>query len=713
MESQEPRYWLRFTAGERAAQRYPLPEGGTTLGRKPGNQIVVADPSVSGRHAEVFVEGDEVELVDLGSTNGTKVDGQRVQKCRLRHGQHIWIGNVELEFVDERSTRAARPARSESETAPEETGGGLELEEGDEVRTSPHIASTQAALERVSADRVASAGKRSLLVPLLLLLAAGAAAGSWWRWGRRSSSSGVAEIAEVPHNRLPDPSFEAEGDSDGASWTAQAEAPVTFGPAAFAAHQGRLGVGVDLAAGEWALSRSTELRVAERETLRLSGWLTTTGDARGRIGLEFLADGPDAPGFTAWSSCAAGETGAQSTVEQSLEIAVPPGYARARACLSAWAGAAGGRVGCDDLTLCPAESRPSAAATFTEHELRLLGDDPSCALLTRAGRVLLVASIRAARPERDAAQGGASVPASVAAAPAVWRARATEDGLALETEGQGADAPLFVRIASGALGSARDGGAAWIASTGPAGFQRHAGPFALERCGALLFGRGFDLVRIGFDEPVKLSGALDAEGLALEIDGARSLALKLAFQKERTEAQRLAREAEAREARGARGAATLAWKELLDRFPFEEALVARAESSRARLVQGGIADVDALAADVERARFFELADLYAACRARAEVLAEGWARTEVETPARGLLVDIEAELAELRAGGADEGRAQLEGVLEALDPERSPGLARLLRAALARRSGGAAASASEVAPGPSPPSADAPAGGGS
>src|SRR5262249_38255398 len=57
----------------------PLYAGTNTLGRRPDNTVcLTGDPYVSGRHAEIRVENDSIQLVDLGSTNGTFIDGERL-----------------------------------------------------------------------------------------------------------------------------------------------------------------------------------------------------------------------------------------------------------------------------------------------------------------------------------------------------------------------------------------------------------------------------------------------------------------------------------------------------------------------------------------------------------------------------------------------------------------------------------------------------------
>jgi pSer/pThr/pTyr-binding forkhead associated (FHA) protein len=63
-----------------------------------GADIMLSDPAVSRRHAEIHREGDEWSVVDLGSTNGTEVNGKRVNRHRLNAGDRIAFGESVLEF---------------------------------------------------------------------------------------------------------------------------------------------------------------------------------------------------------------------------------------------------------------------------------------------------------------------------------------------------------------------------------------------------------------------------------------------------------------------------------------------------------------------------------------------------------------------------------------------------------------------------------------
>ncbi len=97
-------------------RRMDLTSGPVTVGKGPGNHIVLEDARVSRLHAslENFAEGWCVN--DLGSSNGTFVNGGRIWGAhRLRHGDEIRIGQTRLLF---RSTDDAMASRTETEDGP-------------------------------------------------------------------------------------------------------------------------------------------------------------------------------------------------------------------------------------------------------------------------------------------------------------------------------------------------------------------------------------------------------------------------------------------------------------------------------------------------------------------------------------------------------------------------------------------------------------------
>lgn len=80
--------------------RIAIGDDPVTIGRLPDCEIVLDDRNVSRRHAEVRRQGNGFVVVDLDSTNGTKVNGSRAAEQRLRPGDRIELGEAVLELVE-------------------------------------------------------------------------------------------------------------------------------------------------------------------------------------------------------------------------------------------------------------------------------------------------------------------------------------------------------------------------------------------------------------------------------------------------------------------------------------------------------------------------------------------------------------------------------------------------------------------------------------
>ena len=77
---------------------YPLSVGSTVIGRGDQANLRLPDVGISRRHARLDFDGGQVVLTDLGSTNGTSVNGQRVSAVALNPGDMIQIGTTTLTF---------------------------------------------------------------------------------------------------------------------------------------------------------------------------------------------------------------------------------------------------------------------------------------------------------------------------------------------------------------------------------------------------------------------------------------------------------------------------------------------------------------------------------------------------------------------------------------------------------------------------------------
>lgn len=81
-----------------SGERYVLREQATTIGRLPDCDITLVDANVSRNHAEIRPRNDGFVLVDLGSTNGSTVNGVPVIERELRDGDELGFGSIRLTF---------------------------------------------------------------------------------------------------------------------------------------------------------------------------------------------------------------------------------------------------------------------------------------------------------------------------------------------------------------------------------------------------------------------------------------------------------------------------------------------------------------------------------------------------------------------------------------------------------------------------------------
>src|SRR5689334_524756 len=81
---------------ETAISRLTLQPGINTLGRSESNHHPIPHSSVSSRHCEIIINDRTALVRDLGSTNGTFIDDERVQQGALLSGQRLRLGNVEF-----------------------------------------------------------------------------------------------------------------------------------------------------------------------------------------------------------------------------------------------------------------------------------------------------------------------------------------------------------------------------------------------------------------------------------------------------------------------------------------------------------------------------------------------------------------------------------------------------------------------------------------
>jgi len=92
---------LILTLDGEVLREYTIERNSLSIGRKHGNDIQLNDLTLSGRHALISTIPDYVFIEDLGSTNGTLVNGNHIKKVALEHGDIIQLGHHQLTYLCE------------------------------------------------------------------------------------------------------------------------------------------------------------------------------------------------------------------------------------------------------------------------------------------------------------------------------------------------------------------------------------------------------------------------------------------------------------------------------------------------------------------------------------------------------------------------------------------------------------------------------------
>ena len=175
---------LRFISGKYQGGEYPLGENGElVIGRSSDLDMVLIEDMVSRKHAKISLLPGQITIADLGSTNGTFVNGEKVKRARLKEGDRILIGTSILKLVS--MTRAAGAPVIDAKTAQQ------------------NLERTAAAQEKKSGGRTAVQGRLEEvpLVDLLQLLSTSKKTGAivikGYRGGRVHLRSGKVVSAVI------------------------------------------------------------------------------------------------------------------------------------------------------------------------------------------------------------------------------------------------------------------------------------------------------------------------------------------------------------------------------------------------------------------------------------------------------------------------------------------------------------------------------------
>jgi pSer/pThr/pTyr-binding forkhead associated (FHA) protein len=640
---------LRFVDGERKGTELALKGTRTTFGRRSSNTVTFQDSAVSGVHCEITREANGYVLRDLGSTNGTLVDGEPVVETLLRHNSRIRIGGERVLFVD------PSVADIESSLAAADDGSEWGLMRGE---------------IDVTAAR-GRGGKGGLVAALVVLAAAGGAA-----WFVTNAKAGTTEVPPVKDNRVPDWSFEdgvvrwfsPEEEGATARSLGTPEAPRGASGARSLEVQPK---GDGLARVEFSAEggEAADLTVAPDAQYEVSarvgsgtGAVIVVWVSSARPGLVREVATPPAEGGAAWPSTKAVVTAPVHATGARLQLA-----------------AFGGRAASfDDVVFRRAEGAPPPALVSSELQVRI--DAGGAVEAVRGGEVLLCQGGLAPAADTPVEQLlGATLAAPPAHAGAVLSASGTlPGGAAFETKAEavGGGAVLTCVPTRGAQG----GGAGAFTFTCPPGSPRGAVTLVLARSALVLpeddafRQEGVRKVIVGTADgppPFVLSAGKDSPGfvfsskrtpagLRIQLappanppEGADVAGVVLTYDdsEEKRAAQEAMGTARRNDTLGKLGAAAEGYHMVAITYHYLPSFRKEAETARDRILKSGNEDLRTARATLKQGRTFGSAPDLEAVAALAGRLAERFEGHAIGEQAGVLRDEARADLAKTRAAG--------------------------------------------------------------
>lgn len=637
---------LEILDGDRAGETVSLGESTLRIGRKPGNDLVLTDEKTSGVHAEIVCDGGRYVLRDLGSTNGTTMDGRRITEVVLGSGDSFSIGRVRIQFRDA-STPAAAVASSV----------GVEVGSLDLARLK------------------AAQGKgRSTTFGLVAVLAL-AAGGYFWMQSRGDGGEaggdgqrGPRAILEVVGNRLEGGAGSCEQD---AGWNLRV-AGSGF-QSGGSAHTGQGGLEAQRSTGgqDFAVAATAgEIRVLPGRSLLAQAHLRTIGAARVALRVSFWSSGDAAPfRFRVGTRLEAHEGW------QRVEVATapPPGCDRCSIEVVALLPDEGSRAHCDDVALTEAGAGQAVDAKVGEN-----------------GSVIGVGASVAVRSmdKEDPAVMLWLLPADIAPE---LRGLHAADLLTLGDVGGSVDITVDETSAqfrvNGCqkveLGFPADSGSGMLADSG-SGFVGVGAGGAVTAKRALLGDRSTRCL-LTTEEPALMQGRVAGGVFRLQL-GATSWRMQLGFRQERQDARDRLRAAEAlADAEPGKALATI--REALSLVPHDAEAAALLAARRGELQQRAQDRLQQLAKDLDEAEFFDTRGGFQRIVAEIQRLVGSYGEDQMPDAkgALAMLARAQERLAQLDDQRAQDARARLTAMAKSFEEAQQPGLAKLVRDYVAQR----------------------------
>ncbi len=652
-------FLLAFVSGEKVGERIPL--GGTRIavGRKPGNDVILKDGKVSGAHCEVVVEAGRPVLRDLGSTNGTFLEGKRIDEIVLSHGDRVAIGDSEFVLVD-----VTKPLPNLEAKRPE-----------DATRTlidAPAVNPTGRTLPSRAAPKKSPLAAIGLL---LLLVAAGGAGWFWWQVQRKSAA--VAAAPAPAGNLLGERwSFESVAGEPEPSqaWEILGGAAHGF-TVSLRAHSGQQAYQGEPAGAEAVARLRDPIEISGRR-YRATAFARASGDAVAILAAEFTKK--DAPDFRVRVPIGSARGDTWQTID--AELAPPTGADRLAIVLVA---CGTGSAAFDDVGVFEAGIAAPETKTVNQFEFEHTG---SAVLVRRGGTDMfrvLPTEFESPPPTDanstdapaaplphdvglflDAHQGSAGGAVGLVAGKSADFASSLEsDDKSATVRVQWQNAPqgaiTAVRLPIEVLAGLTDEP---IGVVHERKIEPYQDSFESADVAGLVLGKPSARVRCTFTPAVRVVGRRDGDRFRIELaapplSGSLTIRMQVDFVAEKTAAGELLGKARDAEAKGALGEALTVLDQIQNEYPFDEAILTEAATRSERILKLRDQRAATVAQAIDRAAFLKSRSAYL----DAEKEAADAERAFAGTPAAEQFKQQQADLArdrETTARSAEERAAQ-------------------------------------------------------
>ena len=706
---------LKIRGGDRDGESVPLPPGKHTVGRSPKNSIVVVTTGVSGVHAEIRVEGLSAAVKDLGSTNGTFVNGSKVSDSPLAHGDTVRFGGQTALFVD-----TARAAIEETASAPADSSAAPLV---DSVRD-------------VDVPRRRGAG---LLVALALLAVLGGGAAAYVYLPRYlPGAAGEKAARPAVHsadNRVPEGAWSFEGESSPTAWRVRgtgAPAGPRVGESDAASGIACLSLSLpDTATEPTAVELAEPIAVSTARAYRLTARARRAGSGgTGGAGILLAWTGAGSDGVAAEISLDASDVKALDRGEWTeLSVAATPPRSASSVRPALLVAGGGAAFVFDDVVLAEvADGAAAAGASFSAGEAEIRSGPKGDLSASRGVRALFHDLVPVATVAARASEEGAGEPAALStlthgavesssgrgeAGKAEWTIAllgATEPVAVKETlESRPSGFSILLEWPRGARAVTASGLELRIDASqepvftlvGDAGAETLEGELSRPAVRDVIVGRvsatagQAEPFRVRFEPPAAVRVARGEDG-ALRLAATAGAGDRLeatvqtTFVEERNEALALRDAMKKAEDSRRWGAALGKAEAILQELPFHDGAIADATSAVARLREKGEADAKHLEETRRDVEFLPTRATLGALIAEARAAADGWTGTRYAERATAVADACRERLAAMETSASKGEAARLEERAADLEASGHPGLARKLRSAAEKLGAGAA-----------------------